>query len=277
MLSADGPSGGPALHLESSCADEPFVEFVKIDPEAPAGFYEYEAAGLEWLAVDDGVPVAPVLDVTPGKITVPKYEVVDPSRDAAFEFGANLAHTHAAGAGWFGAPPAGWESHGYVGHLPLPMAQADPLVSFAEYFVSMRLEPYVRQATDEELLSPDDTTHMRRFMDNLVDAEIFDGHHSVSRIHGDLWSGNIVWTPAGAVLIDPAAHGGHREADLAMLQLFGFRFFDQVLGGYMAVSPLDENWETRFLVHQLHPLLVHTVFFGASYSEHVMSVVRRFV
>lgn len=253
------------------------MEFVKIDPEAPVGFYEYEAAGLEWLAVDDGVPVAPVLGVTPGKITVPKYEVVDPSRDAAFEFGANLAHTHVAGAGWFGAPPAGWESHGYVGHLALPMAQADPLVSFAEYFVAMRLEPYVRQAMDEELLSPEDTAHMRRFMDNLVDAEIFQGHHTVSRIHGDLWSGNIVWTPAGAVLIDPAAHGGHREADLAMLQLFGFRFFDQVLGGYMAVSPLDENWETRFLVHQLHPLLVHTVFFGASYSEHVMSVVRRFV
>lgn len=253
------------------------MEFVKIDPEAPAGFYEFEAAGLDWLAVDGGVPVAPVLDVVPGKITVPEYEVVEPSRDAAFEFGTNLAATHAAGAPWFGSPPEGWSDHGYVGHLPLPMAQQDLGVSFAEYFVAMRLEPYVRQAADEELLSPEDVVHVRQFMDNLVDADIFSGEHRVSRVHGDLWSGNIVWAPSGAVLIDPAAHGGHCEGDLAMLQLFGFRFFDQVLGGYMAIEPLAENWETRFLIHQLHPLLVHTVFFGASYSEHVMSVVRRFV
>ena len=30
-----------------------------------------------------------------------------------------------------------------------------------------------------------------------------------------------MWTPDGVVLIDPAAHGGHRETDLAMLALFG--------------------------------------------------------
>ena len=33
-----------------------------------------------------------------------------------------------------------------------------------------------------------------------------------------------MWTAEGAVLIDPAAHGGHRETDLAMLALFGCPF-----------------------------------------------------
>ena len=41
-----------------------------------------------------------------------------------------------------------------------------------------------------------------------------------ARIHGDLWSGNVMWTAdsgqSEAVLIDPAAHGGHREEDLAI-------------------------------------------------------------
>lgn len=49
----------------------------------------------------------------------------------------------------------------------------------------------------------------------------FDDHHNAARLHGDLWSGNVMWTQTGAVLIDPAAHGGHRETDLAMLALFG--------------------------------------------------------
>jgi hypothetical protein len=43
------------------------------------------------------------------------------------------------------------------------------------------------------------------------------------RVHGDLWSGNVHIDQDGAPwLVDPAAHGGHRETDLAMLALFGF-------------------------------------------------------
>ena len=58
------------------------------------------------------------------------------------------------------------------------------------------------------------------------DAGDFDDDDPPARLHGDLWSGNVMWTPDGAVLIDPAAHGGHRETDLAMLALFGCPHFD---------------------------------------------------
>ena len=43
-----------------------------------------------------------------------------------------------------------------------------------------------------------------------------------ARLHGDLWSGNVMADEDGRPwLIDPSAYGGHREVDLAMLRLFG--------------------------------------------------------
>ena len=51
-----------------------------------------------------------------------------------------------------------------------------------------------------------------------------------------LWSGGRGW------LIDPAAHGGHRETDLAMLALFGAPYLDQILAGYQETAPLADGW-----------------------------------
>ncbi|OOK77391.1 fructosamine kinase family protein [Mycobacterium kansasii] len=54
-----------------------------------------------------------------------------------------------------------------------------------------------------------------------------------------------MWTPTGAVLIDPAAHAGHRETDLAMLALFGCPHYDAILAGYQRVRSLKPGWRNR--------------------------------
>ena len=87
-----------------------------------------------------------------------------------------------------------------------------------------------------------------------------------ARLHGDLWSGNVLWAPDGAWLIDPAAHGGHRETDLAMLALFGCPHLDRVLAAYDEAAPLADGWRDRVPLHQLFPLLVHVVLFGRGYA-----------
>lgn len=76
-----------------------------------------------------------------------------------------------------------------------------------------------------------------------------------------------MWTPDGVVLIDPAAHGGQRETDLAMLALFGCPFLDDVVRGYQRVRPLQRGWRTRVGLHQLYPLLAHVVLFGGGYPR----------
>jgi fructosamine-3-kinase len=88
-----------------------------------------------------------------------------------------------------------------------------------------------------------------------------------ARVHGDLWSGNVVWGSDGdAWIIDPAAHGGHRETDLAMLALFGLPHLQRVLEAYDEEAPLADGWQARVPLHQVHPLLVHAVLFGGTYG-----------
>ena len=98
-----------------------------------------------------------------------------------------------------------------------------------------------------------------------------------SRIHGDCWAGNVLVVRRSRLwLIDPAAHGGRRETDLAMLALFGAPDLDRILRGYNEHgAPLDGGLGgSRIPLHQLHPLLVHACLFGASYREGVRSAAR---
>ncbi len=95
-----------------------------------------------------------------------------------------------------------------------------------------------------------------------------------ARIHGDLWSGNVLWSGGKGWLIDPAAHGGHRETDLAMLALFGAPYRDEILAAYDAVTPLAAGWRARVPLHQLHPLLVHACLFGEPYGAQAGAAAR---
>src|SRR5262249_60968163 len=83
-----------------------------------------------------------------------------------------------------------------------------------------------------------------------------------ARIHGDLWSGNVLAGDDGiARLIDPAAHGGHREVDLAMLRLFG-SIPSRTWDAYQEAHPLADGHEDRVGLYQLFPLLVPAALFG---------------
>jgi fructosamine-3-kinase len=86
-----------------------------------------------------------------------------------------------------------------------------------------------------------------------------------ARLHGDLWSGNVMADAGGRPwLIDPSCYGGHREVDLAMLRLFGGPS-EQVFAAYAERAPLADGWRERVELYQLLPLLVHALLFGGSY------------
>ena len=97
-----------------------------------------------------------------------------------------------------------------------------------------------------------------------------------ARLHGDLWAGNrLVDTGGRSWLIDPAAHGGHREFDLAMMRLFG-GFTEECFAVYADVSPLADGWEERVALHQIAPLVVHAIKFGGGYVSAATTAISRY-
>jgi fructosamine-3-kinase len=249
------------------------ADFVKHNSSAPPGFFACEASGLAWLgAVARGVPCAEVVAQDDVGLTLRRLTPVSPHRDSARQFGARLAVTHDAGAAAFGAPPQGWSGDGFFGPMshPLPMSLT-PHRSWGEFYAVERLIPMAQRAAP--LLSADGRDAVAAVVKRCLAGD-FDTGDGPARLHGDLWNGNLMWTSAGAVLIDPAAHGGHRETDVAMLALFGCPYLADVVDGYQSVRPLAPGWQGRIGVHQLYPLLAHVVLFGAGYVRQTEAAAR---
>ena len=231
---------------------------IKTRPHPPAGFFQREADGLRWLGEAGGAPVPTVLAVADDCVILDWIEPDKPSGDAAERLGRSLAATHAAGA-----PEFGGDVDGFIGLAPLPNR---PLPTWPEFFASRRVMPYVRAAVDRGALTSAEAATIEQAMRRIHD--LAGPEEPPARIHGDLWSGNVVWGSDGrAWVIDPAAHGGHRETDLAMLALFGLPHLQRVIDAYDDERPLADGWQDRVPLHQLHPLLVHAVLFGGSYGS----------
>jgi fructosamine-3-kinase len=244
------------------------VLFGKHQPGATDGFIAAEVAGLRWLAEAAGGPPVPEVVAADGEtLLLPWLDAGPASPGAAERLGRELAAMHAAGAGSYGAPWLGW-----IGAAPLdnrPLAGG-----WVAWYARRRIRPYVRTLVDGGLPAGDAAV-LDRLCDRL--PELAGPPEPVARIHGDLWSGNVFWAAGGrAWLIDPAAHGGHRETDLAMLALFGAPALDRLLGAYQEVAPLAAGWADRVRLHQLHPLLVHAVLFGGSYIGQSVQVARSY-
>jgi fructosamine-3-kinase len=184
------------------------------------------------------------------------------------ELGRGLAQVHAAGAPAFGAPPPGAPHRGLrLGAVELPAATGDDWPAF---YAEHRIEPLLRAATDRGALP--DRAPIERVIARL--PELAGPPEPPARLHGDLWSGNVLAGRDGRPrLIDPAAYGGHREVDLAMLRLFG-AIAPRTLAAYEEVAPLAAGHERRVALYQLFPLLVHAVLFGGGYGASAVRAAR---
>lgn len=255
----------------------------KTRPFPPKGFFPCEAAGLRWMgaATAQGGPrVCKVIDVTESHLDIEKITPTSPTEQAAHEFGRQLAHMHDAGAPSWGAAPAGYTGESYFGPLqdPVPMPTG-AWKDVQDYFANARLLPMVRLGMKRGCLDEMDLDQATKICDNLDSLLGPASDDTPSRVHGDLWNGNLMWTKdhgsTQAVLIDPAAHGGHREEDLAMLDLFGVPFQQEIIDGYNEVHPLATGFEDRYTLWQLYPIAGHCVFFGGGYVDEFRAMCSR--
>jgi fructosamine-3-kinase len=233
--------------------------FAKTHPTAPPAFFSTEAAGLRWLAEPGVVPVPQVLAVSDGSPNYLVLEWIEEGRrraDTELLIGHGIAALHRAGA-----PSFGRADRRTTGSRALPN---EPCASWPEFYATQRLLPLARLAADERALEPAAIAGLERVAAVL---DQFPGSDEPpARLHGDLWAGNRMVDRQGrSWLIDPAAHGGHREFDLAMMRLFG-GFQADAFAAYMEDFPLADGWQDRVDLHQIAPLVVHAIKFGGGYA-----------
>lgn len=235
--------------------------FVKTNAKAPRDMFVTEASGLAWLAEPGVLAIPSVLAVGEGEDGAQPFLVLElmtsgrRGSDFDAQLGRGLAALHRSGA-----PSFGLEYDNFIGSLPQDNAVESDWPSF---YQRRRLEPQIRRAADRGLLN----VSVRHSFDKLLSRldTLAGTAEPPSRLHGDLWGGNLHVSAQGApALIDPAVYGGHREMDLAMMRLFG-GFGDRVFHVYDEAWPLADGWRERIGLYQLYPLMVHVNLFGGSY------------
>lgn len=241
--------------------------FAKTHRDPPPGFFTTEAAGLGWLGEPGVVAVPEVLAVSDEPPTFLALGWIEEGQERSgtdAELGRALAALHGAGAPCFGRA-----DRRTTGSRRLPN---EPTDTWAEFYADNRLRPLARLANG--VLAPEVVAGLERIADRLGD--LGGPAEPPARLHGDLWAGNrLIGADGSSWLIDPAAHGGHREFDLAMMRLFG-GFGEACFAAYEEVAPLADGWRERVSLHQLAPLVVHAVKFGGGYVGAATRAVERY-
>lgn len=254
--------------------------FLKWNRNAGPDFFDAEADGLAALARTGAVKTPEVAARSAPDEPVPwlLLEWIDegrPSRESWSCLGRRLAALHrpdAAGIGAAGRTESGrygWHADNVIGALPQTNGWTR---SWPEFWARRRIRPLVGELRAGGALCERQAAVLDAAADSMAalagPAAEADGP---SLLHGDLWSGNVLFDGTGdPILIDPAVYVGHREVDLAMARLFG-GFAPAFYRAYEEAWPLRSGHEARRSAYQLYPLLVHARLFGGGYASQAVA------
>jgi protein-ribulosamine 3-kinase len=231
--------------------------------------FEKEARGLKILSDTNTIAVPEVIGTgESGKyawLLLKNIESNSPGRNFWNEFGTKLADLHRNTNDYFGL-----DHNNYIGSL-VQSNKFHP--DFFTFFIAERIEPQLKEARNKGSFSQSDIRYfdsLFKLLPNIIPVE------NPALVHGDLWSGNFMVNSHGSpCLIDPAVYFGHREADIAMTQLFG-GFQPEFYHAYNKAWPMEKDWQKRMDIFNLYPLLVHVNLFGGGYSGQVLRIIRQF-
>ena len=248
--------------------------FMKANAKTNASFFIAEAAGLSAIASTKAISTPKIIctgtddgeDVGYSFLLLEFIKSSGKIKTYWETFAQELAAMHRADVG----KEFGFSQDNFIGARP---QQNTPAISWISFFRDQRLAPQFKAA--DSYFTPADREKITKLLDNL-DRFLIEPEQP-SLLHGDLWSGNVMCGSDGkAMLIDPACYVGHREADLAMTELFdGFpqSFYDT----YKEAFPLQPGYEERRDLYNLYQLLNHLNLFGPTYLEPVLSIVGEYV
>ena len=266
-------SGGCIHSSRKLILEDGRIFFCKVGSSEPKDILEREFEGLRALGRADSIrTVEPLayqsLPELGNQFLITEFVPPGKPKNAFFErFGRGLARLH---RDWT-APQFGFEHDNYIGRTH----QSNRWTSnWCEFWERDRLGFQLELALHNGYNSPELHGLGRELIDQLPER-IGGASEPPSLLHGDLWSGNfLVDEQGGAVLIDPAVYYGHREAELAMCQLFG-GFSRTFYQSYRETWPLQAGAQKRIEVYQLYHLLNHLNLFGTGYLAGCLALLRR--
>lgn len=218
-----------------------------------------EADGLLALAATRTVRVPRVIELRADALVLEHLDLHAPAAGFGARFGAALAalHLHPCDE------PYGWPRDNFIGATPQVNSRSGDWIAF---WRACRLEPMLARLEHHRSLR----AAMRRATDAM--PALFDDGYvpRPSLIHGDLWSGNWGMLADGTpVIFDPCVSYSDREAELAMMELFGappagfWRAYESAAG-------LARGYQKRRPLYQLYHLLNHAVLFGGGYAKQAL-------
>lgn len=264
-LSNLAPVGGGSINQAWQGVDaDGEAVFLKAHASPPPGFFAAEAQGLHALA-ESGATVPVVLSQSDHFLLLRWIDSAAPKVDSMARLGEQLARVHNTVG-----PAYGFDVDNYCGTSRQGNEQ---MRNGHAFFAQQRLLPQGQWAVAAGLLSTSDLMALQTLCDRLPELI---PEQPPSLIHGDLWSGNVLFDRLGdPVLIDPAVSWCWAEADLAMTRLFG-GFDHAFYRAYEAVRPLAPGFDDRVPIYNLYHLLNHLNLFGGGYQASVRRILKPF-
>jgi len=235
--------------------------FVKYNSTPKLDFFKKEFYGLKEIEKSNTILVPKIICYSDDFIIMDFVNRSIAKKKHWEKLGTNLAKLHYNSNDYFGL-----KYDNYIGDLNQYNTKS---LSWSEFFINQRLIPQIKKNN----FSKNDFKLFDKLF--LVIEKIFPKENP-SLLHGDLWSGNFLFSKDDCFVIDPAIYYGFREMDIAMSKLFGG--FDQAFyDAYIDFFPLENDWKDRIDLCNLYPLLVHLNIFGSSYYKSIISNIRKYI
>ena len=257
-----------AMKIQTSVGDY----FLKWNASAPVDLFLKEAEGLEEMRTSNN-PYLLIPKVIWGKEAdqLPGLLLMEylPPASTTFGFderlGRGIAQLHRKTASAYG-----FHHSNYCGTTLQDNTWTN---SWPEFFAQLRIWALVQQIIATRGMLNGEQEIYEKLVDRM--PKLLSHQTIPSLIHGDLWSGNYMYTSIGPALIDPACYYADREMELGMMKLFG-GFSPAVWKAYQEEFPLPKYWEERIPIYQLYHLLNHYLLFGGSYRGQALEIAKRY-